>query len=133
MKIFNKITIIIGSVGGCIASYLGGYDLLLRSLITFIVIDYLSGLLKATYNKQLNSDVGFKGILKKVMILLVVAMSYSLSVVINMDFRNYIIMFFIANEGISILENAGEFLPIPKQLLDMLEKLKSGDFNDKVG
>ncbi len=133
MKIFNKLTIIVGTVGGCVASYLGGYDLLLRSLITFIVIDYLSGLLKATYNKQLNSDVGFKGILKKVMILLVVAMSYSLSVVINMDFRSYIIMFFIANEGISILENAGEFLPIPKQLIDLLEKLKSGDFNDKVG
>ena len=132
MKIFNKISLVIGGVGGFCVTMLGGYDILLSSLITFVVIDYVSGVLKAICNKNLNSEIGFKGIVRKVMIFLVVAMSVSLSNVIEIDVRSYIIMFFLANEGISILENASEFLPIPKQLMQILDNIKNGDFNDRA-
>ena len=106
---------------------LGGIDIALTSLIIVMIIDYVTGILSAIYNKKLNSKVGVKGILKKVFYLLIIA----LSVVIDRIFgetgtiRTLVIYFFVANDGISILENSAEMnIKLPKKLIDSLEQLK---------
>ena len=106
---------------------LGGIDIALTSLIIVMIIDYVTGILSAIYNKKLNSKVGGKGILKKVFYLLIIA----LSVVIDRIFgetgtiRTLVIYFFVANDGISILENSAEMnIKLPKKLIDSLEQLK---------
>jgi len=110
-----------------ICYFLGGYDLALQSLIIVIIIDYISGLLKAIVDKKISSKIGLKGIIKKVGYLLIV----TLSVLIDKNFgsnglvRNAVIYFFISNEGISILENwSGLGLPIPNTIKNALDQLK---------
>lgn len=121
-----------GVVGGFVAYWLGGFDAILISLIAMIVIDYISGILAAVYNKTLNSEIGWKGIIKKVFMLLIVAVACIIEKATGnaVAIREIVIMFFIFNEGISIIENAGHLgLPIPKKLVDILEQLenKEGD------
>ena len=133
-KYFSEFTIVIGGVGGFIANYLGGWDLLLRCLVLGIIIDYATGLLKAIYNKQLSSEIGFKGIVKKVMALLVVAFSCLInqSVGIDTPIREIVITFLLANEGISIIENAiAVGLPLPKKMKDVLIQLRGESGNDE--
>lgn len=125
-KYFNTVSILVGIVGGFICKHLGGFDMLLGVIITLVVLDYLTGILKAIYNKQLSSEVGYKGIIKKIFIFIVIATAYEIQKVVadSIPLREMTLMFFIANEAISLLENAGEFIPIPEQLRDVLVQLR---------
>ena len=101
----------------------GGFDIAIQSLLIVIVIDYLTGIASAIYNKELSSKIGFKGIIKKFCYLLVVA----LSVVIDQSglIRSLVIYFFVANDGLSIIENMAEMnVKLPQKLIDALEQIK---------
>ena len=106
---------------------IGGYDILFKTLIAFIIIDYITGILRAIYTKTLSSKIGANGIIKKTGYILIVIISCYLDKLLgnNGNIRNMIIYMFIANEGISILENwALMGLPLPKKLFNIFEKLK---------
>ena len=107
--------------------YLGGLDIALKSLLIMIIIDYLTGVLSAIYNKKVNSKIGFKGIIKKVSYLFIIALSVIIDNVLGQTgtIRTLVIYFFVANDGISILENVAEMgVPLPQKLIDTLEQLK---------
>lgn len=125
-KYFNTVSILVGIVGGFICKHLGGFDMLLGVIITLVVLDYLTGILKAIYNKQLSSEVGYKGIIKKIFIFIVIATSYEIQKVTgdSIPLREMTLVFFISNEAISLLENASEFIPIPTQLKNVLIQLR---------
>ena len=114
----------------------GGIDGFLYALIAFVVIDYITGVMAAFYTKQLSSEVGFRGIAKKVVIFLLVAVGNIIDVEVlktGAVLRTAVIFFYLSNEGISIIENAARLgLPIPKKLIDVLEQIKDGDDNDKT-
>lgn len=107
--------------------YLGGLDIALKSLLIMIIIDYLTGVLSAIYNKKVNSKIGFKGIIKKFSYLFIIALSVIIDNVLGQTgtIRTLVIYFFVANDGISILENVAEMgVPLPQKLIDTLEQLK---------
>ena len=120
------IKMICGTIAGLLSYVFGGLDMLLTALLICIAIDYATGVLAAMYEKRLNSETGFRGILKKVVILLIVAVAYTVGHAVGADsVRDLVIGFYIANEGISILENAGRMhVPVAKQLAVVLEQLK---------
>lgn len=130
-KTFNLFSIIGGTVGGFIVSLFGGWDYMLYTIILFAILDYLTGILKAVYKKELSSEIGFKGIVKKVMIFVVIAVAVSVQRVINnaIPLREIVIVFFICNEALSILENAAEFTSIPPQLKSVLLQLRDKNAN----
>ena len=107
----------------------GRLDGLLCALIAFMAMDYITGLAVAWLHRELSSEVGFKGIAKKVFILILVAVGHILDTHVlggGSVCRSAVIGFYIANEGISILENAGNIgIPLPKKLIDVLKQLKS--------
>lgn len=107
--------------------FLGGFDVALQSLLVVMIIDYITGVLSAIYNKEVSSKTGLIGIVKKIGYLLIVALSVRIDEITgtNGAIRNLVIYFFVANDGISILENLGELdVPLPKKLIDTLEQLK---------
>ena len=114
-------------LGGWIGYYLGGCDGLLYALIAFVIVDYLTGVMCAIADKKLSSNVGFKGICRKVLIFLLVGIANIIDVqVIGQEgiLRTAVIFFYLSNEGVSLLENAGHLgLPIPEQLKTVLEQL----------
>lgn len=129
----NIICASVGAVGSCIVSLLGGWDSLLITLLAFMVIDYITGLVvagvfhksKKSNSGALESKAGFKGLLKKCVILLFVVIANRLDIILEADyFRNCICIAYISNELISIVENAGLMgIPIPqkiKQAIDIL-------------
>jgi len=123
LAIFNGTIAIIGT---CITAALGGWDIALQVLVTFVILDYITGLTVAIIDKTVSSAVGFKGIVKKVMIfaLLYVAVQADKATGTSI-IRSFTIMFYIANEGISILENAGKLgVPYPAPLKNILVALK---------
>ena len=106
---------------------MGGFDIALQSLIIVILIDYLTGIASAIYNKELSSKVGFKGIIKKFCYLLVVALSVVIDNLTGQSgiIRSLVIYFFVANDGISIIENMAEMnVKLPKKLIDSLEQIR---------
>lgn len=106
---------------------MGGFDIALQSLIIVIVIDYITGIASAVYNKELSSKVGFKGIIKKFCYLLVVALSVVIDNLTGQSgiIRSLVIYFFVANDGISIIENMAEMnVKLPKKLIDSLEQIR---------
>lgn len=106
---------------------LGGWDIALQSLLIVIIIDYLTGIASAVYNKQLSSKIGFKGIIKKFCYLLVVALSVVIDNLTGQSgiIRNLVIYFFVANDGLSIIENMAEMnIKLPKKLIDSLKQIK---------
>jgi toxin secretion/phage lysis holin len=125
-KLFNTISMIFGVVGGLIVNFLGGWDGLAILLISFMVLDYITGILKAIYNKKLSSEIGIKGIIKKVLILIVVGIAVLLETNLGVPaVREIVMMFFICNEGISLLENIAQMgLKIPDKLKDVLLQLR---------
>ena len=127
--------IICAAIGGFCGTLWGALDGVMMALIAFIVIDYITGLMVAIVNKTLNSSVGFKGLAKKVFILLLVLIANILDVHImggSGVVRGVVIAFYLANEGISILENAGKLgVPYPQKLKDVLEQLKE-EKNTKI-
>ncbi len=106
---------------------LGGVDIALQSLLIVIVIDYLTGIASAIYNKELSSRIGFKGIIKKFSYLLVVALSVIIDNLLGQSglIRSLVIYFFVANDGLSIIENMAEMnVKLPQKLIDALEQIK---------
>ena len=106
---------------------LGGIDIALQSLLIVIVIDYLTGIASAIYNKELSSKIGFKGIIKKFSYLLVVALSVVIDNLLGQSglIRSLVIYFFVANDGLSIVENMAEMnIKLPKKLIDALDQIK---------
>ena len=124
----NLIKFIIG-LGGGLASFLfGGWSALLQTLVLFIALDYVVGVMVAGYHGQLNSKVGFKGIAKKVLILLLVAVAHQIDLLLGDGslIRDSVIFFYIANELLSILETVGKTsLPIPDVLRRAVDTLNS--------
>lgn len=123
-------------LGGWIGYYLGGCDGLLYALIAFVIVDYLTGVMCAIADKRLSSNVGFKGICRKVLIFLLVGIANIIDVQVIGQIgilRTAVIFFYLSNEGVSLLENAGHLgLPIPEKLKVVLEQLhdragKEGD------
>lgn len=123
------------ALGAGVLSYLyGEMNGLLVCLFAVIVIDYVTGIVKAMIQHKLSSSVGFKGILKKVLILLIVALAHLIDNCVGSGetWRNIAIVFYIANEGISILENAVDCgLPVPKKLKEILETMEKDSEESK--
>lgn len=112
--------------GGAITAILGGWDVLLKVLVVMIVLDYASGLLAAFCEKKLNSEVGFKGVAKKVLIFVLVAVSYNIDQALGTEIiRSATISFYVGIEGLSVLKNAGRAgLPLPDVLSKALEEVQ---------
>ena len=128
MKDFwNAIQFIFAAIGGWLGYFLGGCDGLLYALLAFVAVDYVTGVMCAINDKTLSSEVGFRGICRKVLIFILVGIANILDVQVigtGSVLRTAIIFFYISNEGISLLENAGRLeLPIPEKLKLVLEQL----------
>ena len=107
---------------------LGGVDVALQCLLVMIILDYISGIASAIYNKNLDSKIGLKGILKKFMYLVIVCVSVIIDKIVGNTgvVRTLVIYFFVANDGLSIIENMGKMgIPLPKKLIDTLNQLKN--------
>lgn len=126
-EFWNTIQLIFTAVGGWLGYFLGGCDGLLYALLAFVVIDYITGVMCAITDKKLSSAVGFKGICRKVMIFLLVGIANILDLQVigtGSVLRTAVIFFYLSNEGVSLLENAGHLgLPIPEKLKAVLEQL----------
>ena len=132
-KYFNNVSVVFSVVGGGLAWLFGGWDILLWTLVGFIVLDYLTGLAKGWKTKTLSSETGFEGLIKKMMILTLVVMANFLQKLIGeaVPIREIVILFFISNEGISLLENAALFIDIPPQLKDVLLQIRDKNKEEK--
>ncbi len=126
-EFWNTIQLIFTGVGGWLGYFLGGCDGLLYALLAFVIIDYITGVMCAVIDKKLSSEVGFKGIFKKVLIFLLVGIANILDVQVigtGSVLRTAVIFFYISNEGVSLLENAAHLgLPIPQKVKTVLEQL----------
>ena len=126
-SIWTGIQIAFSAIGGFIGWLLGGFDGFLYALIAFAVIDYITGLMCAVADKKLSSSVGFKGICKKVLILMLVGVANVVDIHIvgtGSALRSAVICFYLSNEGLSLLENAAHIgLPIPDKMKDVLAQL----------
>lgn len=126
-EFWNTIQFVFAAVGGWLGYFLGGCDGLLYALLAFVVIDYITGVMCAIADKKLSSSVGFKGICRKVLIFLLVGIANILDVQVigtGSVLRTAVIFFYISNEGVSLLENAGHLgLPIPVKIKAVLEQL----------
>ena len=115
------------SIGAVLGNFIGGNDGLLYALIVFVVVDYITGVLCAVLEKNLASSIGFRGIFQKVMIFLLVGIANVLDTKIlgaGAMLRSAVIFFYVANEGISIMENAGRMgLPIPEKMKGVFQQL----------
>lgn len=125
-KIFNTTSVVVGCVGGFLCQWLGGWDTVLRALVALVILDYITGVFKAIKTKTLSSAVGFSGLLKKIVVFIVVATAVVIQSVVGdaVPLREIVIVFFICNEGISLLENASEFVNIPDKLKETLIQLR---------
>ena len=135
--IWNFIQMTITAVGGWLGYFLGGWDGFLYALIVFVIIDYITGVMCAVLDKKLSSDIGFRGIFKKVLIFSLVAIAHIIDKSVIGDgsvIRTAVIFFYLSNEGVSILENAAHIgLPIPQKLKDILEQLHNqNEKEDKI-
>lgn len=126
-QIWTGIQIAFSALGGFLGWFLGGADGFLYALIAFVVIDYATGVLCAIADKNLSSEVGFKGICRKVLIFTLVGIGNILDVYVLGEagvLRTAVIFFYLSNEGVSLLENSARLgLPIPEKLKDVLAQL----------
>ena len=124
-ELWNTMQIILAAVGGWLGYFLGGCDGLVYALILFVAADYVTGVMCAVVDKRLSSEIGFKGICKKVLIFVLVGLANILDVqIIGTGMRTAVIFFYISNEGVSLLENAAHLgLPVPEKLKDILQQL----------
>lgn len=126
-EFWNTIQMVFAAIGGWLGYFMGGCDGLLIALIVFVVVDYLTGVMCAIADKTLSSEVGFKGICRKVLIFILVGIANILDVQVIGDgsiLRTAVIFFYLSNEGVSLLENAGHLgLPIPEKLKAVLGQL----------
>ena len=138
-EFWNAIQAAFAAVGGWLGYFLGGSDGLLYALLIFVVIDYLTGVMCAIEDKKLSSAVGFRGLCRKVLTFMLVGVGHVLDVHVLGQagvLRTAVIFWALANNGLSIIENATHLgLPVPEQLKDVLEQLhnrggKSGESED---
>ena len=126
-EFWNLIQLIFTALGGWLGYFLGGCDGLLVALVVFVATDYITGVMCAIEDKTLSSEVGFKGICRKVIIFMLVGIGHILDTQVigtGSVLRTAIIFFYLSNEGVSLLENAAHLgLPIPEKLKDVLEQL----------
>ena len=126
-EFWHTIQFAFSAVGGWLGYFLGGCDGLLYALLIFVIIDYLSGVMCAINDKKLSSAVGFRGICRKILIFILVGLAHILDVHVLGEtgvLRTAVVFFFLANDGLSILENSAHLgLPIPEQLKDVLEQI----------
>lgn len=129
-QIWTLIQMVFSAFGGFIGWFLGGNDGFIYALLAFVVIDYITGIMCAIADKELSSEVGFKGICKKVLIFALVGIGNLLDIYILGQagiLRNVVIFFYLSNEGVSILENASHLgLPVPEKLKEILKQLHNG-------
>lgn len=135
-EFWNVVQLLFTAVGGWLGYFLGGYDGLLYALVVFMVADYVTGVMCAINDQKLSSSVGFRGICRKVLILVLVGIANILDVQVigtGAVLRTAVIFFYLSNEGISLLENATHLgLPVPEKLKMVLEQIhdkaeKEGD------
>jgi len=126
-EFWNSIQFVFTAVGGWLGYFLGGCDGLLYTLLAFVVLDYLTGIMCAIVDKKLSSEIGFRGIFKKVLIFVLVGVGHLLDVQVLGEvgiLRTAVIFFYLSNEGVSLIENAAHLgLPIPEKLKAVLEQL----------
>lgn len=126
-EFWNTIQLMFTAVGGWLGWFLGGCDGLLYALIAFVVIDYITGVMCAINDHSLSSEVGFRGICRKVLIFLMVGIANILDVNVigtGSVLRTAVIFFYISNEGVSLMENAAHLgLPVPEKIKVVLEQL----------
>lgn len=126
----------LGEAGAIIGFFLGGADGLIKALIVFAIVDYITGVAAAAIEHKLNSEIGFKGITKKLLLFCIVGVAHVLDLYVlgtGAVCRSAVVLFYIANEGLSIIENVARCgLPIPDKLKIILEQLKENS-NDGSG
>lgn len=126
-----KIDIIISFLGSIVSFLIGKIDISIIILASFMIFDYLTGVIKAIKNKKLNSKIGFEGLLKKICIFIILIVANLLDLLLgndNLMFRSIVIYFYISNEGISILENLCEMnVPIPEKIKEILLSIKESE------
>ena len=126
-EFWNLCQFLFTAAGGWLGYFLGGCDGLLLALVLFAVADYITGVMCAVADKKLSSEVGFKGICRKVIIFMLVGVAHVIDVNViatGSVLRTAVIFFYLSNEGVSLLENAGHLgLPIPEKLKIVLEQL----------
>ena len=136
-EFWNTIQIVFTAVGGWLGWFLGGCDGLLYALIAFVTIDYITGVMCAVADHTLSSEVGFKGIVRKVLIFLLVGIGHILDTQVigsGSVLRTAVIFFYISNEGVSLVENAAHLgLPIPEKLREILAQLHNRDEKNDHG
>ena len=119
--------VIFAAIGGWLGYFLGGCDGLLIALVVFVAVDYITGVMCAVSDKKLSSEVGFKGICRKVLIFLLVGIANIVDVQVigtGSVLRTAVIFFYLSNEGVSLLENAAHLgLPVPEKMKDILAQL----------
>ena len=127
---------VITLIGGYIGMFLGGIDGVIYTLVAFVVIDYATGVLCAIFDKKLSSEVGFRGICRKVLIFLLVGVAHMIDKYVigsGEVLRTATIFFYLSNEGISILENSAHLgLPIPEKLKNVLEQINDREEHEEV-
>ena len=126
-EFWNSVQMIFTAVGGWLGWFLGGCDGLLYALIAFVVIDYITGVMCAINDHALSSEVGFRGICRKVLIFLLVGIANIMDVNVigtGSVLRTAVIFFYISNEGVSLIENAAHLgLPVPEKIKVVLDQL----------
>lgn len=132
---YKTLQTIFSILGGYIGYFLGGWDGFMITLVIFVITDYITGLISAGQRKKISSEIGFVGIIKKILIFILVGIANILDLHIlgqgNM-IRTATIFFYISNEGISILENVSDIgLPVPKKIRKILSQIKECDDDDE--
>ncbi len=133
--LWTKIRVAFTAIGGWIGWFLGGADGMLMALLVLMALDYLSGVMCAIEDRTLSSAVGFRGVMKKVLLLMLVGVANVLDVHVvggGAILRGAVICFYLSNEGLSLLENAAYLgLPVPEKLKDVLSQLHHRDEKEK--
>lgn len=134
-KLFNGFSIGAGVSGGLLAHWMGGWDVLLKTIVFLAAVDYITGIIKGAHLKELSSGAGFKGLMKKMVMFIIIASAYAIQELMGgeVPLREVTIMFYIANEGLSLLENAALFIPVPDKLRDVLLQLRENEEKDSEG
>ncbi|MEK3988463.1 MULTISPECIES: phage holin family protein [Bacillaceae] len=118
---------VIAAVGGWLGWFLGGLDGFLYALIIFVIVDYITGIMVAIINRELSSEIGARGIFKKILIFILVGIAHIIDSRLIGEgsvIRTAVIFFYLSNEGISIIENSTRIgLPVPQKLKDVLAQL----------
>ena len=134
-EFWNTIQVIIAGIGGWLGWFLGESDGLLYTLIAFVAVDYITGVMCAVADKKLSSQVGFKGICRKVLIFALVGIGHILDTQVigaGSVLRTAVIFFYLSNEGVSLIENTAHLgLPVPEKIKEVLSQLHDKEHQKK--